>query len=434
MTDRIPPHNTEFEQALLGSLILAPKSQIWEFVSKYPDGEKFFYDLRHAIYYRAILNLANARKPVEVITLISELETGGKQITAEDRSYVIALPDAAPSGASMPYYAEALEELYHQRRLIESCTRICQKAFERERNSLEFAEKEILGIRRSDTHDHEITIKDLAAQVIEQISDALLNKGKLRGVPTGFPTLDKKLRGLKPGQMFVIGARPSHGKTALAINIVEKVGVDLGMSCGVFSLEMTKDELFKRLLCSRAEVTSDELDNGNVTEVEQERLKKAIGEISRSPIHIQDPSGITVHILAARARWMAHKHDIKVLVIDYLQLLHGSRTQNRTVEMTEVSNAIKCLAKELGIPIIVLAQLNRESEKEGSREPRLSDLRDSGSIEQDADIVALLNPEGNLEGSNIETTLLLRKHRNGPTGKIPLLFRRSITKFEEKAV
>lgn len=436
MNDRIPPHSIELEQALLGSLLLSPRESLWEFVSDHPHGERYFYDLRHASVFRTILDLANARKPVDIATVYAAMTQRKDECAPEDASYIAALPDAASSGFNAPYYADQLRELYQRREIIRVATQATVKAFDGDADALEFSEREMLAIGQTQNDGRDISMRDLAADVIHQMGEAHVNRGRVLGVATGFPDIDRRTRGLKPGQMVVIGGRPSHGKTALGLNFVDYAAVNCGLSVGVFSLEMTKEELFKRLICARARVSSEDLETARLSDEETANTRAALAQLSKAKIHIQDPSGIAIYQLTARARRMMHRHKLDLLVVDYLQLLHGKNKQNRTQEMTEVSNGLKNLAKELGIPAIVLAQLNREYDKDGGREPRLSDLRDSGSIEQDADIVLLIHPKpakDQQENADVPTQLLLKKHRNGPTGTIATMFRRRFTKFEEVA-
>ena len=426
---RVPPHSVEMEQALLGSLLLSPNDALWEFVSRYPAGESLFYDLRNAELFRVILDLANARKPVNIATVIAGLERL-HPINPEQRLYVAALPDAAPSGASMSYYVDALTELFQRRRIIEVAAVATQKAYAGEADALPYAETEILGISATEG-EVETSMKDLSVRVIDQLEEAQKNQGRLIGVPSGFVELDRKTRGFKPGQMIVIGARPGAGKTAIAGNIIAYTALEAGLPVGVFTLEMTKEEYHKRLLSSCSGVPSDVLEDGTMNQEQFKNVSLTLSRLSGSKIVIEDKSGLTINQLAARARRMVHRHKIKLLVVDYLQLLLPSKkAQNRTQELAEISTGVKTLAKDLGVPIIALAQLNRASEKD-NREPLLSDLRDSGSIEQDADIVALLHAKPTKEESeDVPTDLLIRKHRNGPTGRIPMVFRKAITRFE----
>lgn len=425
MSDRLPPHSIEAEQGLLGSLLQGQSSYVWEFIATHPEAHRYFYDGRHADIFKAIGNLANTRKPIDPVSVVLEMEKVNP-LSPEQKQYIGDLPDASPSGANFSYYASELQGLFHRREIIRVSGEASMKAFKGDADALEFAASEMLAIGESHTGEDDKSMQELCSETLAQLEDGFANRGKIQGVPTGFATLDKMLRGLKPGQLFVIGGRPGHGKTALAMNIVERAAVDCQISTGVFSLEMTKHELTRRLLCSRARVPSDELENGNLSADQYKAVTVSLGKISKAPITIQDQAGLTIGQLQARARRMKHRHKVEFLVVDYLQLIHGRNKQNRTQELTEISVGLKSLAKELALPVLALAQLNRENERDGNREPRLSDLRDSGSIEQDADMVALLHP-----GQGDTVDLLLKKHRNGPCGRIPLRFIREITRFEQ---
>jgi replicative DNA helicase len=431
MTDRLPPSNTEAERALLGCLLLSPKEQLWEFVSRYSNGERYFFDLRHAQIFEVIRDLASASRHVDQITVHAELQKRKQEI---DLVYLTQLPDAAPSAYSMSHYADELKALYLKRTLIHAGTRIVQEAYDSDaETALESAGRQILSISTDAQEAEDDTLQEVSRNLINKLDEAHAHKGRLNGVPTGFADLDRKLRGMKPGQMIVIAARPACGKTTLAMNIVENAALNYGVKCGVFSLEMEKEEIVFRMLCSRSRIPSEALTEATATEEQQGELIAALKQINKAPIFLDDRGGLSIHQLAARARRMKHRHGIELLVIDYLQLMSGRRKENRNAEMTEVSNAVKALAKELKLPIIVLSQLNRAYEKDGDRKPRLSDLRESGAIEQDADLVAFLYPR-NTKGQQDEliqpVTLGIAKHRSGPIGEIPLTFFKSITRFE----
>jgi replicative DNA helicase len=280
-------------------------------------------------------------------------------------------------------------------------------------------------------------------KAINTIEDFHQRQGMLTGVGTGFADLDKMTSGFHPGEMIVIAARPSMGKTSLAMNIAEHVAVDQGLPVGVFSLEMTAESLVLRMLCSRSRVNLRSIRDGFLAERDFPKLTGAAGKLANSPLFIDDSPGLSILQMRAKARRMWQQHGIKLFVIDYLQLLHSTarRAENRQQEIADISNGIKSLAKELDVPVIVLSQLNRELEKDKSRKPRLSDLRESGSIEQDADLVGLLykpssgdDEEGNQEIQDaVPVNLLIAKQRNGPTGDVNLTFLKSFTRFESAA-
>jgi replicative DNA helicase len=305
-------------------------------------------------------------------------------------------------------------------------------------------ERDILRISESRVQGTNATIKDLVNKAITTIEEFHKRQGMLTGIATGFSDLDKMTSGLHGGEMVVIAARPSMGKTSLAMNIVEHVVIDQKLPVGVFSLEMTSESLVLRMLCSRSRVNMRNIRDGFLAERDFPKLTGAAGKLAGAPLFIDDSAGLSVLQLRAKARRMHQQYGIKLFVIDYLQLLHSTsrRAENRQQEIADISNGVKGLAKELNVPVIVLSQLNRELEREKNRKPRLSDLRESGSIEQDADVVAMLykpssdDDEGGgppAEQDAVPVNLLIAKQRNGPTGDVNLTFFKSITRFENAA-
>jgi replicative DNA helicase len=308
-------------------------------------------------------------------------------------------------------------------------------------------ERDILRISESRVQGQSLTIKDLVKKAINTVEDFHQRQGMLTGVGTGFSDLDKMTSGLHPGEMTVIAARPSMGKTSLAMNIAESVAIDQHLPVGVFSLEMTAESLVLRMLCSRARVNLRNVREGFLAERDFPKLTGTAGKLANAPLFIDDSSALSILQLRAKARRMAQQHGVKLFVVDYLQLLHSTsrRAENRQQEITDISGGLKALAKELNVPVIVLSQLNREPEKrEGGAKPRLSDLRESGAIEQDADVVGLLYKPGKGAGEDEEggageepeaepVNLLIAKQRNGPTGDVKLTFLRQITRFESAA-
>jgi replicative DNA helicase len=332
--------------------------------------------------------------------------------------------------------------------MIHTCTEVVGRVydFEGEVDSLmDEVERDILRISESRVTGATNTIKELVRKAINQIEDFHQRQGMLTGVGTGFADLDKMTSGLHGGEMVVIAARPSMGKTSLAMNIAESVAIDQKLPVGVFSLEMTSESLVLRMLCSRSRVNLRNVREGFLAERDFPKLTGAAGKLANAPLFIDDSSGLSILQLRAKARRMHQQYDIKLFVVDYLQLLHSTarRAENRQQEIADISNGIKSLAKELNVPIIVLSQLNRELEREKNRKPRLSDLRESGAIEQDADVVGLLyKPSSDDDESGaapppeedaVPVNLLIAKQRNGPTGDVNLTFLKSYTRFESAA-
>jgi replicative DNA helicase len=333
--------------------------------------------------------------------------------------------------------------------MIYVCTGVVGRVYDYEGEIdalMDEVERDILRISESRVQSHTSTIKELVKKAISTIEDFHQRQGMLTGVGTGFTDFDKMTTGLHGGEMIVFAARPSMGKTSLAMNIAEHVAIDERLPVGVFSLEMTSDSLVLRMLCSRSRVNMRNVRDGFLAERDFPKLTGAAGKLANSPLFIDDSSGLSILQLRAKARRMHQQYGIKLFVIDYLQLLHSTarRAENRQQEIADISSGIKSLAKELNVPIIVLSQLNRELEREKNRKPRLSDLRESGAIEQDADVVGLLykpssgdDEEGGGGGGSEEeavaVNLLIAKQRNGPTGDVNLTFLKPFTRFESAA-
>jgi replicative DNA helicase len=333
------------------------------------------------------------------------------------------------------------------RKLIQTCSGVVGRIYDFDGEVealLDEVEKEVLRVNESRVQSGSIPVKELVSKALTTIEKYWERKGELGGLPTGFADLDKMTDGLHGGEMIVIAARPSVGKTSLAMNIAEYVALEQKLPVGVFSLEMTAESLIMRMLCSQARVNLQQIKGGFMPETDFPKLMTTSSLMARAPLFIDDTAGLSILQLRARARRMAQQHGIKLFVIDYLQLLNSTARraqENRQQEIADISSGIKALAKELNVPIIVLAQLNREIEKDKNRKPRMSDLRESGSIEQDADLVGLLyrpeaaeDEDGNaVESDGVPTNLVIAKQRNGPTGDVHLTFLKSYTRFESAA-
>ena len=450
-TDRLPPHSPEAEQGVLGCVLLLPNECMAQCIEKFKDGPEVFYDLRHQTIFTAIAEMYDAREAIDVITLQQRLKD--KQLLEEvgGIAYLSALPDAVPSAANLSYYLDIVQEKYLLRRMIHVCTGIVGRVYDYEGEVdalMDEAERDIFRISEARVQTTTTTIKQLVNNAITTIEQFHARQGQLSGIATGFTDLDKMTNGLHPGEMVVIAARPSLGKTSLAMNIAEHAAVDNKLPVGVFSLEMTAESLVLRTLCSRARVNLRSIRDGFLAEQDFVKLTTAAGLLSRSPLFIDDTSGLSILQLRAKARRLQQQFGVKLFVIDYLQLLHSTarRVDNRQQEIADISSGIKALAKELRVPIIVLSQLNRDFERDKSRKPNLADLRESGAIEQDADLVGLLyradpedptkRRESDDDAVNLDVVpinLLVAKQRNGPTGDIHLIFQRSLTRFENAA-
>src|SRR5579872_112142 len=393
--DRLPPHSPEAEQGVLGCVLLSPNDCVGECVEKFKAGAEVFYDLRHQTIYETLVEMYDQREAIDVITLQQRLKDKQRLEEVGGIAYLASLPDAVPSAANLSYYLEIVQEKFILRKLIHACTEVVGRVYEHEGEVdalLDEVERDILRISETRAENNTGKIKDLVKKAISTIEDYHQRQGMLTGVGTGFADLDKMTSGLHGGEMIVVAARPSMGKTSLAMNIAEHVSIEEKLPVGVFSLEMTSDSLVLRMLCSRSRVNLRNVREGFLAERDFPKLTNAAGRLSGAPLFIDDTAGLSILQLRAKARRMSQQYGIKLFVVDYLQLLHSTarRAENRQQEIADISNGIKSLAKELNVPVIVLSQLNRELEKDKDRKPRLSDLRESGAIEQDADLVCLL--------------------------------------------
>lgn len=454
--DRVPPHSVDAEKGVLGCVLLSPREGVGACFERFTRGDDFFYDPRHQIIFANIVEMCDAQVAVDLVTLVARLQDKGVLETVGGYAYLAALMDGVPSAANLSYYLEIVREKYLLRKLIATCTRLTGEAYEETSAIgafLDRAEAEVLAVNHERKAASAKSINELVGKAVTRIEFFFHNRGQLSGLQTGFPDLDQKTNGLQPGEMIVIAARPSMGKTSLAMNIAEHVAVHSREPVGVFSLEMTAEALVMRLLCSLARVNHHSIREGSMQEKDLARILEATGSLASAPLYIDDTAGLGILQLRARARRMKERHGIKLFVIDYLQLLQSSSSRrgepNRAQEIAEISSGVKGLAKELDVPVIVLSQLNRDLERDKTRKPRLSDLRESGAIEQDADVVGLLykaNPkdprepasgddddDGTANADVVPVNLLIAKQRNGPTGDVCLTFLKSFTRFESAA-
>jgi len=434
--DRLPPHSPEAEQGVLGCVLLSPNDCMGECIEKFTSGSEVFYDLRHQTIFSTLAEMYDGREAIDLITLQQRLKNKQMLDQVGGIPYLAVLPDAVPSAANLAYYLDIVQEKYLLRKMIHTCTDVVGRVYDYEGEVdalMDEVERDILRISESRVQSHTNTIKELVKKAINTIEDFHQRQGVLTGVGTGFTDFDRMTNGLHGGEMVVIAARPSMGKTSLAMNVAEHVAIDLRLPVGVFSLEMTSESLVLRMLCSRSRVNLRNVRDGFLAERDFPKLTGAAGKLANAPLFIDDSSALSILQLRAKARRMFQQYGIKLFVIDYLQLLHSTarRAENRQQEIADISSGIKALAKELNVPVIVLSQLNRELEREKNRKPRLSDLRESGAIEQDADLVGLLyKPSSGDDDENSATAdeeavpvnLLIAKQRNGPTGDVNLTF------------
>ena len=443
---RALPQSLDAEKGLLGSVLLS--STVLDDSISQIDAAHFHLPAHQKIF-ELLVEMRNVGKPIDLISVTQLLEDRKLLAEVGGPSVVTDLLTFVPTAANADYYREILCEKYLLRKVITVCTEYAARSYEEQGDVkllVDEVEHKILEIGEERVSSTIPTMKEMVNDAITSIEQLVANKGGITGLSTGFHVLDNMTSGLHAGEMFVIAARPSMGKTALAMNIAEHVALDAGKPVAVFSLEMSSPQLVQRLLCSRARVDSKKLRDGFIGKQELGSISSAAGLLSKAKMFVDDTPGLSILELRAKARRLHNREGIKLVVIDYLQLLRSNsrRAQdNRQIEIAEISSGVKALAKELKIPVIVLAQLNRNPESrtgDSKGRPRLSDLRESGSIEQDADVVALLvrekyyaeDEEARKEAEG-KATLIIAKQRNGPTGDVPLTFLEDYTRFEDRA-
>jgi replicative DNA helicase len=441
---RTPPHSVEAEQGVLGSMLISPRDTIAECVEKI--NEEYFYVPAHQTIYTVLVELWNAGQAIDLITFTQVLRDRNLLETVGGAAFVTSLFTFVPTAANVQYYLDIVRDKYILRSIIAAATESVRRAYEEQDevgNLLDEVEQKIFAVGEDRFKGQMLSMKDQVMEAIESIEKLYERKGGITGISTGFVEFDRMTSGMHPSEMIVIAARPSMGKTALAMNIAEHVAINENLSVGVFSLEMSSQQLVQRLLCSRARVNLQKVRDGFLGERDFPSLTAAASKLAEARIFIDDSASLTILELRAKARRLKAQQDVQLIIVDYLQLLRSTsrRAQdNRQLEISEISAGLKGLAKELKIPLIVVAQLNRQPEARSGGKPRLSDLRESGSIEQDADLVGLLvrpeiyeeDEEARAEKAG-EAELIIAKQRNGPVGEIPLTFLKEFTRFEDRA-
>ena len=440
------PQNVEAERGLLGSILLSPREVLNDCAEQIT--EEAFYSQAHGTIFRVLVEMWSANQQIDVITLTNRLRDLNLLDAVGGPGAVTELFGFVPTAANAPHYLDIVLEKSLLRRMIMACTSSAARCYEEQGDVpqlLDDVEREIFTIGETRFRKTEPDMRDEVFAALENIEKMYQQRGRISGLATGFTIFDQMTDGLHPGEMIIVAARPSMGKTALAMNIVEHVALNLEAPkpVGVFSLEMSTQQLVQRMLCSRARVNMKKIRSGMLARAEHGKLNDAAAALSESSIFIDDTASLTILELRAKARRMRDRHRIELIAIDYLQLCRSTSRRgqdNRQIEIAEISSGIKALAKELEIPIIVLAQLNRQPEQRGGGKPRMSDLRESGSLEQDADVVALLvRPEVYEDDEDTKSDLagkaelLIAKQRNGPIGEIPLTFIKEYTRFENAA-
>ena len=432
---------------MLGSMLISPREIIAECVEKI--NEDYFYIPAHQIIYSALVELWNAGQGIDLITFTQVLRDRNTLDAVGGAAAITNLFTYVPTAANVTYYLEIVRDKFILRQIISACTESVRRSFEEQdevNNLLDEVEKKIFAVGEDRFKGQMPTMREQVMEAIESIEKLYANRGSITGLSTGFSLLDEMTSGLHPAEMIVIAARPSMGKTAFAMNVAEHVAIEGRKPVAIFSLEMSAQQLVQRLLCSRARVNSKKVRDGFLAERDFSTLTSAASKLADAQMFIDDTAGLNILELRAKARRLKSQHDIQLIVVDYLQLLRSTSRRgqdNRQIEISEISAGLKSLAKELSIPVIVLAQLNRNPENrtgDSKGRPRLSDLRESGSIEQDADFVGLLvreeyyaDTDEERQESEGKADLIIAKQRNGPTGEVPLTFIKEYTRFEDRA-
>lgn len=436
LKDRIPPHNIEAEQATLGAILLD-----WDAVGSVITHlrAESFYSLQHQTIFKAILSLYNKGQRGDILTLTEELRQTGKLDAAGGVAYVASLPDHVPTSSNVEYYAQLVKDDFNRRELIKISSSAISEAHDDtkpSRTTLEDTQNKLFALAESDQSQRLLSMWELVPDTFSIIEKHLHNQETYTGVPSGFSGLDKMTSGFQNSEMIIIGARPSMGKTALALSMIHHIAIQKNIPTGIFSLEMSYTQIGQRLISQIARMSGSRIRSGMMTQAEFQRLQDAAGVLYDAPLCIADTPNMKMLDLRAMARKMKQQYQVKIIFIDYIGLITSENYNSNTPrheQVSEISRSLKSLARELDIPIVALCQVSRDSE---GKEPTLANLRDSGSIEQDADVVMFIHRERKATDNNdeaIEAKILLAKQRNGPIGNVDLIFLPSYAKFENRA-
>lgn len=433
MNERIPPHNIEAEQAVIGAVFLEPNAFSTAAERLMPND---FYRANHQVIFEAMFSLFEKGEPIDIVTVTTFLANSDKLDIAGGVTYLTDVAGSVPTAANISYYSKIVEEKALLRRLIQTATNIVTETFEKEdevSEVLDEAERSILEVSSRQNASAFKPIKDVLIDVYDNIEQLHNAKSDVTGIPTGYRDLDRMTSGFQRNDLIIIAARPSMGKTAFALNIAQNVAINTSENVAIFSLEMGADQLVQRMLCAEGNIDSQRLRTGKLEQEDWGKLTMAMGSLSHAGVYIDDSPGIRVSDIRSKCRRLKQENGLGMIIIDYLQLIQGSvnSQDNRQQEVSEISRSLKGLARELEVPLIALSQLSRGVESRQDKRPMMSDLRESGSIEQDADIVGFLYRddyyESESENTNIE--IILAKQRNGPTGTVELAFVKEYNKF-----
>jgi replicative DNA helicase len=439
--DRQPPQDVQAEQSVLGGMLLS-KDAIADVVEVLRAGD--FYRPAHQIVYDTILDLYGRGEPADPVTVSAELTRTGQLMRIGGTPYLHTLISSVPTAANAGFYAEIVAERATLRRLVEAGTRIVQLGYGAAAGQggdvdevVDRAQAEIYDVTERRTSEDYVRLEHLVSSTMDEL-DSIQNSGGIgMGVPTGFMDLDERTHGLHPGQMVVIAARPAVGKSTLALDIARSCSIKNNLTSAIFSLEMSKSEITMRLLSAESRVPLTRMRSGRMDDQDWSRLARRMGEVAEAPLYIDDSPNLTMMEIRAKARRLKQRHDLRLIVVDYLQLMtSGKKVESRQQEVSEFSRALKLLSKELEVPVVALSQLNRGPEQRTDKKPMLSDLRESGAIEQDADLVILLHREDIYEPESPragEADLIIAKHRNGATGIVTVSFQGTYSRFTDMA-
>ncbi|MBA2278430.1 MAG: replicative DNA helicase [Chloroflexia bacterium] len=434
VVERLPPHNVDAEQSVIGSVLIDRDAIIR--IASYVKPDDFYISANGRIY-QAILDLYNRREPTDFITLSDELERKNLLDEIGGIGYLSSLLNTVPTAVHVEYYGRIVERTATLRRLIDAGTRIVGIGYRDDvptEEALDSAERTLFQVSQRRTTQDFVSIAEVLDRFFDQIEYLQQHRGDVVGVPTGFADLDQLTGGLQRSDLIVLAARPSMGKTALALGLAYGAAVQHGKTVGIFSLEMSAEQLVQRLLATETGVDSHRLRLGQIDDSEWERISRALGRLAEAPIFIDDSANAGVMDVRSKARRLQAEHGLDMVIVDYLQLMTGRRSDNRVQEISEITRGLKGLARELNVPVIALSQLSRAVESRADHRPMLSDLRESGSIEQDADIVMFIfrddKYDENSEKKGI-AEIIVAKHRNGPVGSINLRFFERTARFAD---
>ncbi len=440
--ERTLPHSLDAEKSVLGAILI--RNEAFNHAAELIDARDFFRDAHRRIFERMV-TLSERGDPIDFITLKEELSRAGELDEVGGPAYVASLADGVPRSANVEYYARIVKEKSTLRSLIHSANKILTEAYEAEQEPdllLDEAERSIFAIAEDRIRAGFVPLRDLVQSSFATIEALQQHKGLVTGVPTGFLDLDEMTSGLQRSDLVLVAARPSMGKTSFVLNIAQHVGTATNMTVGFFSLEMSKEQLFMRMLTSEARIDAHRFRSGYLSEKDYGRLSQALGTLAEAKVFIDDTASIGVLEMRAKARRLKAEHGLDLLIIDYIQLMQGrGRFESRQAEIASISRSLKGLAKELNVPIVALSQLSRASETRSDHRPQLSDLRESGALEQDADVVMFIyreeqyrDADGN-QNQDVEGTaeIIIGKQRNGPVGTAKLAFIKEHTRFENLA-